>query len=167
MGNITGILDGVYTGGRSFTYDALNRLASAGGNFGPNQSLSTESYAYNAIGNILQKGNIVYSYTDPAHPSAVTSTSDGKNYAYDANGNMITRGNQNLTWDYDNRVTALNITGDGFVNSKYDYAGIRVEKNSNLGTTLFPFEGYHIEPSGVIVKHIRIGIETIAAKMKG
>jgi len=56
------------------------------------------------------------------------------------------------------------LTGGGFVNSKYDYAGIRVQKDSNLGTTLFPFEGYRIEASGTIVKNIRIGVETVAVK---
>jgi RHS repeat-associated protein len=99
-----------------------------------------------------------FAYNQTPLPSAALSTSKTKNGA----GVFLARGNQNLTWDYDNRVSAL--TGGGFVNSKYDYAGIRVQKDSNLGTTLFPFDGYRIEPGGTIVKNIRIGIETVAVK---
>jgi RHS repeat-associated protein len=162
-GNITSITDPVYTADRTFTYDALNRLTSATGNFGPNQSLITHNYSYDAIGNILQKGNIVYSYTNPLHPSAVTATSDGKTYTYDGNGNMLTGGNRTYTWDYDNRLVTLN-SGGSVVVSEYDYTGMRVEKITSMGTTLYPFSGYQIEPNGVTIKYLRIGIENIASK---
>lgn len=162
VGNITGITDTIFTGIRRFSYDALNRLTQAIGNFGPSQSLVTHNYSFDAIGNILQKAGTTYSYTNAAHPSAVTSTSDGKTYTYDANGNMLTGGNRSYIWDFDNRVDTVT-TGGLSATMAYDYTGIRVKKTGN-GTTYFPFSGYEISPTGVITKYIRIGIENVAAK---
>src|SRR5439155_25831380 len=75
-GNVTQITDGIWTGSRTFTYDALGRLTSANGPFGANQSTTNEGYQYNAIGDILQKAGVVYQYTDPLHLSAATNRSD-------------------------------------------------------------------------------------------
>ena len=58
-GNITQITDAVWTGSRTFSYDALNRLISAGGPFGapaggiPTQT--SETYLYDALRNIPPK----------------------------------------------------------------------------------------------------------------
>jgi RHS repeat-associated protein len=99
------------------------------------------------------------------HPSAVTNHAGlGKSYSYDANGNMLTRGNQTLTWDIDNRVSSIAISGGGSTSMEYDYAGVRVKKNAPAGITLYPFAGYEIDPNGVITKFIRIGIENFASK---
>jgi len=107
----------------------------------------------------------VLSYGDANHPSAVTNHSTlNKNYTYDANGNMLTRGNQTLTWDIDNRVSSIAITGGGSTSMEYDYSGMRVKKNAPTGITLFPFQGYEIDPNGVITKFIRIGIESFASR---
>jgi len=84
---ITGITDAVFPGSRTFTCDALNRLTSATGTFGPGQSQITQDYCYDAVGNFVVKAGVWYYYDDINHPSAVTSTTDGKSYTYDANGN--------------------------------------------------------------------------------
>jgi uncharacterized protein RhaS with RHS repeats len=97
------------------------------------------------------------------HPSAVTAI-PGKSYSYDSNGNMITRGSQTLAWDIDNRVTSVSILGGGTTFMEYDYTGMRVKKNAPTGITLFPFQGYEIDPNGVVTKYIRIGVESFASK---
>ena len=98
------------------------------------------------------------------HPSAATAHSGtGKNYSYDANGNMITRGTQTLTWDVDNRVSSISISGGGTTSMEYDYTGMRVKKTAG-GITLYPFKGYEIDPNGVVTKYIRIGNENFASK---
>ncbi len=158
-------LDRPSTSSRSFGYDDFNRLVAASGTFGTNQSLQTCTYAYNAIGNILDKCGAVFSYGDAMHPSAVTfNPATGKSYTYDANGNMLTWGDQTLTWDIDNRVTSVSIAGGGTTTMEYDYTGQRVKKDAPTGITLFPFQGYEIDPNGTITKFIRIGIETFASK---
>jgi RHS repeat-associated protein len=99
------------------------------------------------------------------HPSAVTyNPLTGKNYTYDANGNMLTRGNQTLTWDVDNRVSQISISGGGTTYMEYAYTGIRIKKNAPSGISLYPFQGYEIDPNGVVTKFIRIGVETFASK---
>jgi RHS repeat-associated protein len=155
------------TAWRNFQYDDLSRLTYAEGAFGANQSLTSCTYQYNAIGNITNKCGVTFEYNDPMHPSAVTRTRVGinilKDYHYDNNGNMDTRGIQTLTWDADNRVTSVSIQGGGTTSMYYDYTGQRVRKDAAAGTTLFPFQGIEIDPSGVMTKFIRIGIETFAS----
>jgi len=68
VGNITSVTDTLFTGSRGFTYDALNRLTQAQGNFGTNQALVTHNYSYNAIGNILEKAGVLYSMVIPITP---------------------------------------------------------------------------------------------------
>lgn len=107
----------------------------------------------------------LFTYGDAVHPSAVTfNPLTNKSYTYDANGNMATRGNQTLTWDIDNRISQIAISGGGTTLMEYDYTGMRVKKNAPTGITLFPFQGYEIDASGTKTKFIRIGIETFASK---
>ena len=167
IGDITAITDALWTGSRSFDYDDLNRLKTASGTFGPGQTpVTNQPYVYDAIGNILVKGNTSYCYgydpacSDPAHLSAVKFTTDGinqTNYAYDNNGNTLTGGGRTFTWNVDNRVDTVN----GAVMS-YDYTGVRVKKSGAV-TILYPFTGYE-DRSGVITKYIRAGNEIIASK---
>ena len=159
-GNITSITDSLFTGSQTFGYDDLNRLTSASGTFGTNQSPQNCTYGYNAIGDIINKCGTTFTYCDSMHPSAVTfNPATGRNYTYDANGNMLTRGNQTLTWNIDNRVSQISISGGGTTLMEYDYTGTRVKKNAPIGISLYPFQGYEIDPSGTITKFIRIGIE--------
>ena len=106
---------------------------------------------------------MAFTYGDPFHPSAVTSISSGKTYSYDANGNMATGGNRTFVWDIDNRVTSVAV-GGSTTYMEYDYTGMRVKKDGFGGMTLYPFQGYEIDPSGTITKFIRIGVETFASK---
>jgi RHS repeat-associated protein len=160
-GNITSIDDYAFSASRVFSYDALNRLTQAVGFFGQNQALVTHDYSYNAIGNILTKGGVAFTYGDVMHPSAVTSISSGKTYTYDANGNMLTGGNRTFVWNIDNRVNSVAV-GGATTSMYYDYSGARVRKDSS-GIALYPFQGYEIDANGVITKFIRVGGESIAA----
>ena len=69
----------------------MRRLTSASGTFGANQSQTSYSYVYNAIGNITSKCGAVFDYNHARHPSAISKNlATGKEYTYDANGNMLT-----------------------------------------------------------------------------
>jgi RHS repeat-associated protein len=178
-GNITGIYDALWTGSRDFEYDDLNRLTKATGNFGPGLAEVTHNYAYDPIGNILQKNGIFYYYCDhptqpaqpqdcigPIHKSAVAATSDGRHYVYDPNGNTLTGAGRTFTWNIDNRVSHL-IAPGGTVEMSYDYTGRRVKKSGGGGITYFPFSGYEVTSAGSdgINKYIRVGTEILAANL--
>ncbi|KJZ07425.1 hypothetical protein TW85_24775, partial [Marinomonas sp. S3726] len=96
--------------GQSFTYDALNRLASWNTRqFEDNQdAIQTLSMSYAANGNILSKpgvGNYTYGANQGVHNCTVTpgphavSYIEGKgNYCYDQSGNMLSGDGKILTY---------------------------------------------------------------------
>jgi RHS repeat-associated protein len=158
-GNILAITDSVGTASRTFTYDALNRLTSASGTFGPLSgglpASVSEAYQFDPLGNLTSKAGIAYAYSDPAHPSAVTATSDGRAYTYDANGNMLTGAGRALAWDADNRLSAVTTQGGNSAELAYDYTGRRVRKTVNAASVIrYPFPGYEIASDGVITKFV-------------
>jgi RHS repeat-associated protein len=155
LGNLTQINDVAgWTGTRTFTYDGLNRLTSAIGTFGgSNQASVSETYRYNAIGNITQKAGVDYTYGDPLHPAAVTATSDGRTYGYDANGNMISGAGRTLSYDTDNRIGSIT-NGSGTTTFAYDYLGRRLRKTTSAGATRYPLGNYEIAPDGVTTKYL-------------
>jgi RHS repeat-associated protein len=165
-GNITEIDDALYTGSRSFAYDALNRLTSASGTFASGgeglPAPVSETYRYDATGNLLEKAGVVQSYADPVHPSAVTSRSDGRSFTYDPNGAMVTGAGKVLSWDADNRLIA--IQGVDSATFAYDHAGGRVRKVTTAGTTRYPFPGYEIDPGGVAIAYLKLGDEILAVR---
>jgi RHS repeat-associated protein/CSLREA domain-containing protein len=99
---------------QSFTYDALNRITSAGAS-GGTDGLYSESYTYDSTGRLHTKNGVTYTYGNAAHKHAVTSLSNGNSYDYDANGNMIFRNVDgqafDLVYDEENRLT--NVTAQG------------------------------------------------------
>jgi RHS repeat-associated protein len=164
VGNVASITDTQHTGGRTFGYDDLNRLTSGSGTFGgTNQSQTSCSYAYDAIGNLLNKCGVAYSYTDPMHPSFVTARDDGKSYTADINGNTQNGDGRTFVWTPDNRVFSVN-NASGTTSMDYDYTGTRVKKNGPLGLVLYPFAGYEIGPDGTKTKYFRVGNEIVGAK---
>jgi YD repeat-containing protein len=79
VGNVTAITDNRDSANnQTFTYDSLNRLQTATGPYG------TQGYTYSAIGNILTKAGVTYTYGATGQtcnrlmPHAVTSTSTGR-----------------------------------------------------------------------------------------
>ncbi|HEX4620195.1 MAG TPA: RHS repeat-associated core domain-containing protein, partial [Myxococcaceae bacterium] len=60
IGNVQAITDAAFGRSQSFSYDELNRLTLATGAYG------SEDYQYDAIGNLLKKGNLTFAM-DPTH----------------------------------------------------------------------------------------------------
>ena len=92
LGNVAQIQDAVHTASQTFQYDALNRLTQAQGAYG------TLTYAYDPIGNMLEKEGVQMSYglADGSKPHAVTATTASNmqpafSLTYDANGNMLAK----------------------------------------------------------------------------
>jgi RHS repeat-associated protein len=113
-GNITKIVDNSATNSKKttdYTYDSLNRLLSAAATGAINGQNYTETYTYDAIGNITSKNGIAYVYSQSGYtnPHAVTSIGS-TNYTYDDNGNLLTDGNLTNIWDYNNRLIQTSIS---------------------------------------------------------
>ncbi len=113
----------------SFTYDVQNRLTEAY-NVAPSQN----DYSYDTAGRITNyEGNPqTVNNSFPGH--AIKKTG----YTYDANGNLLTRaGGQSLTWDHENRLSAISGGGLPTESYLYDDNGIRVKKFSNGVATYY------------------------------
>ncbi|MBI4115394.1 MAG: hypothetical protein HY447_02340 [Candidatus Omnitrophica bacterium] len=116
LGNVSHISDLVNSMTQDFTYDDLNRLIQATGS-----AYGTQTFQYDAIGNMTKKGNLTMMYGEGAPgPHAVTRV-EGQgssssvpsfcplplatcNFVYDTNGNMTKRGNDTLIYDSENRL---------------------------------------------------------------
>lgn len=105
VGNVTAIADAVHTASQTFTYDSLNRLATANG-----ARYGNFTYAYNQIGNMTGKEGVTQNYGALNNkPHAVTSTSSGLMLTYDTNGNLASksgpnRPTQTFVFDAENRL---------------------------------------------------------------
>lgn len=114
-GNITSIANNLNTGRtQSFTYDNINRLASAQSQATSGTDCWGDSYGYDRYGNLL-----TMSVTKCSAQNLSLSV-DGSNHivgmSYDAAGNLTSDGTLTYSWDGENRLTntaATNYTFDG------------------------------------------------------
>ena len=144
VGNVTGISDLAFGRSQTFTYDEKSRLVSAIGAYG------SESYQYDAIGNLLKKGSILMN-DDPAHKQQLTCGIDTS--AIPASGPIHTGGGQTSPDDVQfaacvkalqgrvtgSDLTAVNVFGtaahpsrlesDRTFVASYDRRGNMVQKN--------------------------------------
>ena len=148
VGNVKAITDTTNSGQvQSFNYDALDRLITATTTSVGNGQYS-ESYQYNAIGNITytsRLGNYSYPASGPTSVRPHAAAAAGSNqYTDDNNGNMLTRvevsGTLRITytqaWDVENRLVAVTNTVTLTVTRfYYDGDGQRVKKVESKNTT--------------------------------
>jgi len=121
----------------------------------------TQSYNYDAIGNMTSMNGISYTYpTNGVRPHAVTQVGS-TSYSYDANGNMTARGAQTITWDVENRP--LTVTGGAtFV---YDGDGNRVKKTEGGQTVLYINQYYEKNiTTGVVTTSYYLGGQLVATR---
>ena len=114
-GNITNIYNAVAISTSTFTYDEVNRLTSAYGLYGPNNTPTTINYSYNAVG-------------DPTNITIpVTLTTQ--------NGNVTDYNGKTIEYDYENRpIKITDIVHNTITEFAYDYSGQRVYKKVSSGT---------------------------------
>jgi RHS repeat-associated protein len=145
-GNVTRVSDGVRTDqSATLTYDSLDQLTgilNSSGNV-------IEQYAYDAIGNLTQKGALIQTYGAGGRPHAL-SASGGVPYGYDRNGNVTTiGGSTTLEWNAENMSSKVT-TGMG-VTEKF-FVGESLWKKVEGGVTTYLLPGLRLE-NGVARKY--------------
>ena len=136
----------------NFSYDYLDRLV--GGSSNSSTNPYTESYSYDAIGNITAKNGVSYTYG--AKPHAVTQVGS-TGYEYDANGNLTQRGDQTLGWDAENRL--ISISGTPAEQTSFKDA----DHDSEIGGTTWIAEGFIPEVSHTVtLLKLKLGRSTAA-----
>jgi RHS repeat-associated protein len=134
----------------TFGYDKLNRLASyqmaSGVDAAANRTVTLD---YNAIGNVLRKGDTGgYTYAG-GRPHAVSSAA-GTDYAYDANGQLTaSTGHQarTLTWTAFNQPEAIQYQGRS-VAFTYDENYKRIREVISAGGTTRTIDMLHPDNAG-------------------
>jgi RHS repeat-associated protein len=122
----------------NFTYDAIYELLTA-----KQGSTTKESYTYDPVGNRLSAlGSSGWSNNS----SNELTSRPGVTYTYDSNGNMLTSvsgaNTTHYTWDFENRLTSVQLPGSGgTVSFKYDAFGRRVYKSSSSTTSIYAYDG--------------------------
>jgi RHS repeat-associated protein len=116
-----------------FGYDALNRLTSS--NLAG--STTTESYVYDSLGNLTQKGPITYVYGSgcpagqrSAGPHAVCTVGGAAPFMYDANGNMVSGNGRTVSYNPGNKPTRIDGGAAGAVDVIYGADGNRVVQDA-------------------------------------
>lgn len=138
-GNITAITNNQNaTKNKNFTYDALDRLATATST-GIWGSLA---WTYDGTGN--RKTENTNSYTYQANSNKLSSA-NGITFGYDTNGNTATENTRQYTYNQNQRLIQV---ADGTMMAGYTYNGNgqRVKKQVNGQTTIF-----HYNQSGQII----------------
>ena len=185
VGNIKQIIDDSSTDARktvAYTYDDLYRLTSAVATNTVNSQNYTETFVYDAIGNILSQttndktttynyqGNLNNIGSNYANPDAVTQTAGDvlTSYKYDRNGNMTGQGLNIYKYDYNNRLVSAAVPQESSKDTleklnravssyAYDSKGQRIKRSisgENPGGVYYPTMYYNISSVGEAVKHI-------------
>jgi RHS repeat-associated protein len=132
-------------------YDAIYELT--GVTQGTN---TTESYAYDAVGNRLT--SLAGSHSN--NSSNEMTASPTASHTYDYNGNTLTSvtGSNTTTyaWDFENRLSSVTLPGSGgTVSFKYDPFGRRIYKSSSAGTSIYAYDGDNlieeVNSSGTVI----------------
>jgi hypothetical protein len=124
-GNIASLTNNLNTGrSQSYTYDTMNRLASAQSQATSGTDCWGDSYGYDRFGNLLTMT------VTKCSAQNLNVTVDGSNHitgmSYDAAGNLTNDGTLTYSWDAENRLKTTAGT-----NYKFDGDSRRVLKGTN------------------------------------
>jgi RHS repeat-associated protein len=143
-GNIQNITDNLWNSkhasdnGRTqyFTYDALNRIASA--SEGPTLSVGrwNQTYTIDQFGNLNNMGHT--KGTLPDLNASANSNNQLTGFSYDASGNMIGDGTHTYQYDADGRMQSVDTIGAVYI---FDAMGRRVSKKVGSVTTIYFYVG--------------------------
>jgi RHS repeat-associated protein len=137
--------------GETFTYDVLNRLKSSRVQ---RQGYDvTETYDYDAIGNLTHKAGVPYNYgACSAGPHAMCGTGSDTGFQYDPNGNLRNGRERSLNYNSYNKPTHISNTPT-------------VSQGNDTGTADFIYgaDGHRVvqeigSPSGSTARTVYVGL---------
>ncbi len=166
----------------SYDYDDLHRLINSSQDI--DGAISNIGYVYDAVGNILSKGDFGNGFvygdisraTDNAGPNAVVSvnknTGGTATYEYDLNGNMTNGDGKTLTYNAFNKPLTIS---KGGITSTFSYAADQMRyKQVKTGipggteTTIYIDKAYEeITQNGVIKKRSYLGDAIVTETIGG
>ena len=124
----------------TFVYDSLDRLKTAQLKIPSTGYDVTESYSYDGLGNLTQKGGKTYAYTGctaGGGPHAVCTVDGGTPFEYDANGNMTSGRERTVQYNpankpihIDSHPTTSQSNDTGTVDFVYGADGHRVVQSA-------------------------------------
>jgi len=141
--NITAITDGINPAvSQLFTYDALDRLDFATGNYGD------KTYGYDGVGNreslttdLTGQGgsSTTQSYNYGADSHRLSAITGERTFQYDAAGNTLANGP--ATFSYNDRSRMATSTVDGLTTAyQHNALGQRVIKSNSVGNTHYLYD---------------------------
>ncbi len=141
----------------AFTYDGLGRLRAV---HLPGANADLE-YAYDALGNLVQKEGSTLFYTRQ-RPHQVVAV-DGLEHPvqYDANGNRIRNANRTYEYDAENRLVRVD---GGAVEFAYDQAGNRIGMRNGGGPWTRNYFGLAEAENGYLTKYYFAGKILLASQ---
>jgi RHS repeat-associated protein len=161
-GNPLGVIDFRYAGtaldrGVSYSYDALGRLVHASHSTG-----SPETFAYDAIGNLVaDTGSGAFTY-GPATPN-VASSAGAVVLTHDAAGNRTGKGSWSYAYDSLGRMTEVRRAGALVGVNHYDEGRSRIAfENPTDGSTTYFFGGLFDIDGDRIVRYYHLAGRLVA-----
>ncbi len=168
-GNIQSITDVAHGASQYFEYDAIDRLTRATGPHGD------ERYQYDAIGNLLRKGDLTFS-VDPLSPQRLYGMGSnaepprvgviGERVAvgqrpfrlvYDKRGNLVQKGSRGFSYDAENHLIRVRDRGrDTIVENIYDALGQLIIQKTR-GETIVFIDGIYEAGSTYASRHVYAG----------
>ena len=129
----------------NWTYDGIYRLTNEAITNDPNSVNGSVAYGLDPVGNRL---------SDTSSLAGISTGSFGYNAddevsteTYDNNGNTLTTGGKSFTYDAENHLTGMSVSGTA-VSIVYDAFGNRVSKTANGVTTKYLVED-DVNPTGL------------------
>jgi RHS repeat-associated protein len=184
--NVVALHDQIIDSSQAFTYDEANRLVHALGSYGE------ESYEYDAISNLLRKGNLHFVHADPLRPQRVTCALElgtpanpgrGKQtepcegapdwidpkqvsraYAvgYDGRGNVASKGSTVYDYDGENRLARVRKANGQVIEENLYDASGELVLRSTQNETRIFIDGIYEEGQTHVSRHVYAGPLLIA-----
>jgi len=165
-GNVGSIVDGLAAGNsKTFGYDALDRLETAGGPWG------ALGWGYDGVGNRLTQtapeGGSAYTYQPGTNRLGSVSGPEAHTFGYDAGGRI--NADNSRTYDYNERGRMDQAAQGGVLGQyAYDWQERRASKATGAGGRVFHYspEGLLLSETSaagqVLIEYVWLGSEPIA-----
>lgn len=136
-GNVMSVVDNVSSGKtQTYTYDYLNRITSATTNVTTGPDAWSQTFSYDAWGNMNQSGSLIFSQAF-AYNNRLNSSA----YTYDAAGGLTYDSTHSYAYDAESQIASVDAGGSNPTTYTYDANGNRVRKSTGSNYTEYVYFG--------------------------